>query len=239
MLSRKTILVLILLALVAVVVGVYSPFAPAGRQTENTGSKARAPAQEPVNSPSVSTPGTQPSIFSSWKDNLQTVKYATGDMTAIMLMEVLRHTSTKAQFISGEDGKTLIVAAPPAEHEKIRNAITSLRKKTIDVEQMDIIPTGTPPYPPGKAVDSKDEPRAKISATVKKNLETLMAVLRRTVPEAQLSVGEDGKKLMVIAKPPDHKTIIAIIESLDREKVVEIAEVFLQQDFRFDAFVFS
>ena len=66
------------------------------------------------------------------EDELQITVYATGEKTGLHLLQILQTTVPKAQFTAGEDGKTLIGVALPADHEKICNVLRSLGKKPVD-----------------------------------------------------------------------------------------------------------
>ena len=64
------------------------------------------------------------------------VLYPTGEMTAEILMQVMRITGSKTRVKPGEDGKKLIVFATPAEHEKVRSVMRSLQDVPADAEMV-------------------------------------------------------------------------------------------------------
>jgi hypothetical protein len=269
MLSRKTMSVLILLALVAVVVGVYSPFAPAARQQDGTVQMSPSIMVESAEStddldvplPDRELPATTSdsqaqrsgrsigssskpsnrvqrtvatrsseavpiatfSVTKDAKDELQTTVYATGDMTALTMMEVLRQTSSKAQYTLGEDGKTLIVVAPAAEHKKISNVIKSLRKNPGDpnvregvvvpngpVTEIRPVPTPTEPVLPGLTRSpnrQEDTPEMSPLSSMSQNRRKLLGLYYgRPAPadpemaKLELADATAGKKVAEIVK---------------------------------------
>ena len=70
------------------------------------------------------------------KDEARFEAYATGEMTAEILMRVMRITGSETRVKPGEDGKKLIVFATPAEHEKVRSVMRSLQDVPADAEMV-------------------------------------------------------------------------------------------------------
>lgn len=259
MLSRKTTSVLILLALVAVVVGVYAPFAPAGRRMDAPGpiatsemqGKAESTGGPKVPLPDRELPGATPSSdedvpsaaflkTANAKDELQLTKYPTGDMSAQTMHQVLRTTVLGAQCMIGRDDKTLLVLATPAEHEKVLNVMKSLRKKPVDVEEMNNVPRDSSLEDEEEPADGpivglvretfgrgggvrKEQLQVTKYTTGDMSAQTIMRVLPTVVPAAAFMAGEDNKTLIVIATPAEHGKICHGLRSLRKDPVAIVA----------------
>ena len=143
------------------------------------------------------------------KDELQLIVYAIGEKTFQTLASVLQTTAPEAMLSVGEDDKTLIVLGKSAEHEKVCNTIRSLGKKPVDVTQMAFT----------RGPISKDEPQLTVYAVEEMDLQTVVAIMRTTAPEAMFTVGEDDKTLIVVAKPADHEKARDTLRSLGKKPV--------------------
>ncbi len=174
------------------------PFGPSSRP---------APAVSPFGS--LFKPGPADDSFAAKppKDQMQAAVYAIGDMHAPTLAQVVAGVVPDARLAVGDDNKSLIVVAPPDQHETVRRVIRSLQMEPID-------PSSIPIDPAVEAEMAKDESQIRVYATGGRSFQTLLEVLVVTAPGAQFAAGNDDKTLIVIGPPAEHEKVVTTLKSL-------------------------
>ena len=121
--------------------------------------------------------------------------YHVESISAQAALPLLTAAFPDAEFSAGSEPGKIIAWARPADHEEIKKAVERLSRK------------GPPESEPVAAVYEVDSLGASGA----------MSLLRTAFPDAQLSVGADPTKLVVLARPAQQELIRTTIEAIERE----------------------
>jgi len=121
--------------------------------------------------------------------------YHIESLSAQAAMPLLSAAFPDAEFSAGADPGKIIAWARPADHAEIKKAIEQLSRR------------GPPESEPVATVYEVDS----LGAT------GAMQLLRAAFPDAQLSMGSDPTKLVVLARPAQQELIRATIQAIERE----------------------
>ncbi len=123
------------------------------------------------------------------------------------LVTLLRTMFPDTQIAPGTEPNQLAILARPAEHEKIKAAVTELDKD----EPAETAPRIT--------IYSVEVPGPRGTASV-------MSILQSMFPSAQFSLGTEAGKLVVMARPDEHKRIQAAVDEMAEKEPPETAPRF-------------
>jgi len=118
-----------------------------------------------------------------------------GQTSTYYTLRLLREAVPEATFTFGPDGRRLIAWARAADHKTIQAVVDKLTEE-----------------------DSPESaPKAVVYTLEFADVDTIESILRRAVPEARVADDEQTGKLLVWARPKEHKIIKEIVDQMDVE----------------------